>query len=238
VSYDYDAIVIGSGLGGLATASLLAKVTVPSGLTFISFMYPGLLPGNGPGFNSRGIVQTTNYIQPQSAHSGVPRYLIGRAVLEAESLDQAVKIATVTPRAFPWHHNLASLPEARSLSLETYPGRRSVHEVKDLMVHTNHLLHPEMTVASAGEQDVPYISSTTRYKVLTEKIAFQGPPQDADGMLELLCLHEGRPYSPCRHPEGDIHGITLGTAVFEAPDLAMTLYHGNPCLGVKQRYTL
>lgn len=216
----------------------VARVRPPSGVEFISFVYPGLLPGNGPGFNSRGIVQTTNYIEPSKPHMGVPRYIIGRAVLEAQSLDRAVEIATVTPRAFPWHHNLASLPEAKLLSLETYPGRHDVLEVKDLMVHTNHLLHPAMTAQGAGEQDVPYISSTTRYNVLTEKIAFQGPPKEAEGMVDLLSLHEGKPYSPCRHPEGEIRGITLGTAVFEAPQLAMTLYHGNPCEGFKKRYTL
>ncbi|MHC4942713.1 MAG: C45 family autoproteolytic acyltransferase/hydrolase [Planctomycetota bacterium] len=216
----------------------VAKVHPPNGVDFISFVYPGLLPGNGPGFNIRGVVQTTNYIQPRSVVDGIPRYFIGRAVLEAKSLDEAVGIITGGPRAYPWHHNLASLPDARLLSLETMPDRHHLQEVEGLMVHTNHLLHPEMTLEGAGEQDVPYESSTTRYRVLTQAIARGPSPVDSEEMLELLCLHEGKPYSPCRHPEGDVHGITLGTAVFEAPQKAMTLFHGNPCRGFKKRYSL
>jgi hypothetical protein len=216
----------------------VAKVQPPSGVDFISFVYPGLLPGNGPGFNSRGVVQTTNYIQPRKVAFGIPRYFIGRAVMEARSLDEAVGLITTGPRAFPWHHNLASLPDARLLSLEAMPDRFHLEEVEGLMVHTNHLIHPEMIVEGAGEQDVPYESSTTRYRVLTRAIQRGRPPVNGEEMLELLSLHEGKPYSPCRHPEGDVHGITLGTAVFEAPDVAMTLYHGNPCRGLKKRYSL
>ena len=76
----------------------VAKVTPPSGVRFISFVYPGLLPGNGPGFNDRGICQTTNYIEPKEVARGVPRYFVGRSVLEAKSLDEAVSLATCRER--------------------------------------------------------------------------------------------------------------------------------------------
>jgi hypothetical protein len=216
----------------------VAHVTPPSGVSFIAFVYPGLLPGNGPGFNSRGVVQTTNYIEPRAVGDGVPRYLIGRAILEALSLDQAVEMATEKGRAFSWHHNLASLPDGILLSVETYPGRFDVLEVEGTYAHTNHFLHPEMAGDGGATLDVPYESSLTRMRVLQKTFEAQGAPTTADAMLDCLSLHEGRPYSPCRHPEGDIHGITLGTAVFMAPELAMTLYHGNPCQGFRKRYTL
>jgi hypothetical protein len=97
----------------------LARVTPPSGVKFVAFVYPGLLPGNGPSFNDRGIVQTTNYIEPRGVPEGIPRYILGRAILEAPTLDEAVALATIEPRAFSYHHNLVSLTEGRYLSVET-----------------------------------------------------------------------------------------------------------------------
>lgn len=221
----------------------LARVTPPSGMTFLSFVYPGLLPGNGPGFNAAGIVQTTNYIEPMGLAGGVPRYFIGRAIMEARNLNEAVRIATMTPRAFSWHFNLASLPERRILSLETvaYPEHRNdLLEVEGLYVHTNHLLHRSLSVDAAGGRsyDVPYLSSTIRLNVLGRAIAERGTPNSVEEIISLLSLHEGRPYSPCRHPEKEVHGSTLGTAVFTAPSIGMTLYHGNPCRGFARTYSL
>jgi predicted choloylglycine hydrolase len=222
----------------------LVKVTPPSGVTFLSFVYPGLLPGNGPSVNDAGLVQTTNYIQPRRVADGIPRYFIGRAILEAKSLDEAVSLATMTPRAFSYHHNLVHLPERRILSVEVaaYPEHKhSVEEVDGLYVHTNHFLHPGMTgKEKTGPQpyDVPYESSTTRMAVLSRAIEKKGPPANVEEIMKLLTLHKGQPYSPCRHPEGDVHGATLGTAVFRAPAKTMTLFHGNPCRGLRREHTV
>jgi hypothetical protein len=215
----------------------LLKVTPTSEVKFLSFVYPGLLPGVGPTVNSCGIVQTTNYIHPRRVLDGIPRYFIARAILESKSLDQAVSLATLKGRAFPCHHNIASLKEARLLSIETFPGRHHILEVQGGHLHTNHFVHPEMSASDPKDGCVPYESSTTRYRVLMKAIKSEGhPPTTPAEMIKLLSLHDGRPHSPCRHPAGRIQGVTLGTAIFEAPELAMTLYHGNPCLGNGRPY--
>jgi hypothetical protein len=146
------------------------------------------------------------------------------------------------PRAFSYHHNLVSLTEGRILSVETaaYPQHRhDVMEVEGAYLHTNHFLHPAMLEGGAeGERpyDVPYISSTTRMDVISRAIERNGAPSSVEEAMEFLTLHEGRPYSPCRHPEGDIHGVTLGTAVFESPRISMKLFHGNPCQGLVKEH--
>jgi hypothetical protein len=222
----------------------VARVTPPGGVTFLAFVYPGLLPGNGPGFNDRGVAQTTNYIQPRMVAEGVPRYFISRAILEARSLDEAVELATSGPRAFPFHHNLVSLDEGRILSVETAAWPEQVHdivEVEGFYIHTNHFLHPAMTEADGDGNrpyDAPYVSSTTRMEVLSSAVEERGEPSDVDGMLGLLSLHAGKPYSPCRHPEGDVRGVTLGTAVFRSPGKTMTLYHGNPCMRLRREHAI
>ena len=217
----------------------LLKVRPPSGVVFVNFVYPGLLPGLGPGLNSRGIVQTVNYIQPRRAFDGIPRYFISRAILESETLGQAVSLATMKDRAFPCHHTIASLREARLLSIETFPGRHHTIEVHGGHLHTNHLVHREMQVSGPHLRCVSYRSTVTRCRVLKEAIASAGSePTRTDDMVRMLSLHEGEPYSPCVHPQGKVHAATLGTAVFEAPERAMTFYHGNPCRGYCKRYEL
>lgn len=201
----------------------------PSGVAFATLVYPGTLPGNGPGLNERGVVQTTNYIGPCAPADGVPRYVLGRAVLEAADLDEALAMATSPDRAFPWHHNLAWLPEGRLLSVETWPGRHHVRDVAGLHLHTNHLVHPEM--ADLPERrDYLDRSSLPRLAAL-ERVARERPLLGRDDLLAALRDHDGEPCHVCRHPGDAVPGVTVGAALFEAPQVAMTLVGGPPCRG-------
>jgi hypothetical protein len=201
----------------------------PSGVPFACLVYPGTLPGNGPGLNARGVVQTTNYIGPCRVPGGIPRYFIGRAVLEAENLEHAVSLATTEGRAFPWHHNLADLPGGRLISLETWPDRHHRREVDGLHLHTNHLIHPEM-------RDLPertdYLdrSSLPRLEAL-ERLTTTRPPREREAMVDLLRDHSGSPCRVCRHAGDEVPGVTLAAAVFESPRVEMTLIDGPPCRG-------
>jgi len=199
------------------------------GRSFRCLCYPGFIPGNSPGFNDAGIVQTTNYIPCSEWKVGIPRYILDRAILDAKSLDEAVKIATHPERAYGNHHNLASTKERRILSVETTATKHEVHEVHGVYFHTNHLSLPSM-------KDLPQFpgeSSLSRHKVLTKETAGW---QDAfsvrvSDIVLALCSHEGKPNSVCRHAEHDTDAVTLGTAVFEIPKATFRLYRNNPCLG-------
>jgi predicted choloylglycine hydrolase len=70
------------------------KAHPPSGVSYVSFVYPGMITGVGPSINSRGIILTTNYIASLNPLPGIPRYFLGRAILEAKSLDEAFKFAS------------------------------------------------------------------------------------------------------------------------------------------------
>jgi predicted choloylglycine hydrolase len=77
----------------------ILKVIPPSGVSYLSLVYPGIITGNGPSMNNRGIIQTTNYIGSIDSEAGFPRYILGRAVLEAKDLNEAVDLSTMEPRA-------------------------------------------------------------------------------------------------------------------------------------------
>ncbi|MEJ2634430.1 MAG: C45 family autoproteolytic acyltransferase/hydrolase [Calditrichia bacterium] len=212
----------------------MVKVYPPSGVNFISLVYPGILTGNGPSLNSRGIVQTTNYIGGLRSEPGIPRYVLGRAILEAADLEEAEQIATLTPRAYPYHHNLASFEEGRYLSVETVPGLAQSISPAGIYVHTNHLLHDQ--TAKYAHEDSVYknSSSMSRYSVIEQNLKKIKPEEDLspENLLSILSSHEQAPYSPCRHPRGKITGQTLATAFFDLGKGLFRLYRGNPCKAV------
>ena len=222
------------GHAAYADQMFVVRANPPSGVSFVSMVYPGILMGNGPSLNSNGVVQTTNYIGCTRSEVGVPRYVLGRAILEAKDLKEARQIATFTPRAHPYHHNLASSEKRRYYSLETVPGAAVVGQPKGIYVHTNHLVFE-------GTRDYPYedveyrqTSSMPRYAVLSEfaRVLARARLRQSN-LLAMLSSHERAPYSPCRHPLREVRGQTLGTAFFDLRSGTFRLYHGNPCVAVR-----
>ncbi len=219
--------------GDEAYADLMffVKESQPGKPAFVGLSYPGILPGNGPAINSAGLILTTNFIASKSWRLGVPRYFIDRAVLDARSLDQARLVACNRQRAFGFHFNLASVTEKKIISLETSLDRQESYEVEGLYVHTNHLLLPGMRDVP---QDIDYVggSSTTRYEVLSKiKAGYDKRLPEIGGadLVKALSSHEGAPYSPCRHPQDQLHGQTLACSLFDLDDGSWTFYPGNPC---------
>lgn len=209
---------------------LLMRATPPSGISFAALVYPGTIPGNGPGVNSRGIAQSTNYISMcQPVDTGIPRYFLGRAVLEAESLEQAVELATTDGRAFPWHHNLASLPDARLISLETWPGRDHATEVAGVHLHTNNLLHEEM---QGLNERAGYLETSSRPRLAAlRRYVESREVSSGEELLGALRDRSGAPCHVCRRPGDEVPGVTVATAIFQAPRVEMTLVEGPPCDG-------
>jgi predicted choloylglycine hydrolase len=210
----------------------IAKVFPPSGVSFIALSYPGIMIGNGPGMNSKGIVQSTNFIGAVSWKPGIPRYFLNRAVLESISLDHAIQVSTHPSRAFAYRHNLGSFTSQKMIILEVTPWQYEIFEPSGNYCHTNHLL---LSSTAPFPQDEEYVnkSSVSRLEALSGQLATKGEEainyQDA---LSMISSHENAPYSPCRHPDGEIAGQTLGTAVFDFNKRIMSVYKGNPCESV------
>ncbi|MBN2494562.1 MAG: hypothetical protein JXR96_08235 [Deltaproteobacteria bacterium] len=221
--------------GDLAYADLMfcLRISQTGKPAFMCLSYPGILPGNAPAVNEAGLVLTTNFIASSDWKPGVPRYFLDRAILDATSLDQALQIACMPERAFAFHFNLGSMREQRLLSVETSTSGHAVHEVEGLYLHTNHLILPGMRQAA---QDMDYVngSSMSRFRVL-EKIKRElerdlGAVRGRD-LIRALSSHEGAPYSPCRHPIGEIRGATLASSLFDLRSGLWRVWAGNPCQG-------
>ena len=206
------------------------KVRPPSGITYLYFVYPGTITGNGPGLNKEGIFQTTNYISSTKSEIGIPRYILGRAVLESKSIKEALDILTTEPRAYPYHHNIGAMNEGTYLSLETTPEGWQVEEPSGLYYHTNHLLLDKTKEYQFEDLEYKTNSSLSRYQVIEDEVQnLDRETIKKESLQNILASHQKAPYSPCRHPQGDVTGITLGTAFFDIGNRLFRLYKGNPC---------
>jgi hypothetical protein len=199
--------------------------------------YPGILPGNAPWINSEGVMMTTNFIASREVKLGVGRYFLDRQAMTAATIEETVSICSHADRAYAFHHVIGSRTERRIIGLEVTASKLERYDGDGLYLHTNHLLLPTM----AGEpQDTEYVesSSMSRWQVLNRWR--DGLPDDArlDGaqLLQALSSHEQRPYSPCRHPEGEVRGATLLNALFDLEAGSVRIHKGQPCQGAYTDY--
>lgn len=77
----------------------LVDVALDDAPGYLSFYYPGSLPGHTFGANRAGLVQTINNLRTRLRQRGLPRMLLARAVLDCATLDEAVALLRDAPRA-------------------------------------------------------------------------------------------------------------------------------------------
>ena len=116
----------------------VVRVAVDDCPTFTALSYPGFLPGNAFGFNEFGILHSINHVAPRPVKAGVARHFIARSLLEARSLEDAVRRVAIHDRAAGFNYNIGSCAERRIISAEVSPERHHVHEVQGYYTHTNH----------------------------------------------------------------------------------------------------
>ncbi|MDR8729274.1 C45 family autoproteolytic acyltransferase/hydolase [Burkholderia pseudomultivorans] len=139
---------------------LLVEVRPHGKPGFISFYYPGSLPGHTFAANYAGIAQAINNLRIRTPAAGVPRMILARAVLDATSLDAALDVLRTHERASGFHHTLGATGDARLLSVEASVARCSIVDVARLAGHANHLVHP----GSEAEAQIVTQSSADRQR--------------------------------------------------------------------------
>jgi hypothetical protein len=219
------------GDAGYLEHMFMLKVRPESGVSFLCASYPGILPGNAPWVNDRGVVMTTNFIYTKEVKLGVGRYFLDRLSMEAKTLEDALKICRHPERAYAFHHVIGSVPDSRVVSLEVTPSLEALTEIDGIFIHTNHLIAPSL-VKEAQDEEYVSTSSRTRWDVLSkwkEELPKDVSEVTEEQIIGALMSHEGKPYSPCRHPEGDIGGATLLTALFNLEEKTMRVYKLQPC---------
>jgi len=186
----------------------LVHVRPEAGEEFTAFVYPGSVPGHTFAVTQSGLVQAVNNIRSRNMGIGLPRMLLGRAVLQCQSLDQAVRTIETAPRAGAFHFTLAQRGDSRIFSIEFTHGRTSATIVEQPCCHANHLVHDAMTC----ERQTVTPSSAARQRrgdeILRAKLARNTDP------LSILWDKEDRTLPILREQPDDPDGEnTLATAL-------------------------
>lgn len=190
---------------------------------FVSFYYPGSLPGHTFAANRAGLVQAINNLRIRTPTTGVPRMILARAVLDTYSLHEAVRLLSDVPRASGFHHTLGCVGDARLLSIEATVRRCSVVADKPRFGHANHMIHD----GCDGEAQIVTDSSRDRQARVDALLPALRTPVSDDALLRILQdqAPTGLPvYRDDPHDPDDEN--TLATALFriETDGVAMQVY--------------
>ncbi|MBN3853751.1 peptidase C45 [Paraburkholderia sp. Ac-20340] len=152
---------------------------------FVSFYYPGSLPGHTFAASRAGVAQAINNVRIRAPRAGVPRMILARAVLDAATLDDALALLRDTPRASGFHHTVGGLDATgavRVYSVEATAQRTSVLEVSAPSGHANHLIH----AGHANEAQIVTESSRDRQARLADLVPALGAQPDGAAFVRTL----------------------------------------------------
>jgi len=199
----------------------VVRVAVDDCPTFTVLSYPGFLPGNAFGFNEFGILHSINNVAPRPIKVGLSRHFLARALLDARTLDDAIRVITMPDRASGFNYNIGSLSERQVVSVEVSPEGHHVHAVQGYYTHTNHYLE-----LKEQKQEITLSSRKRLERSLT--LCRSTPPNDVGHVLALLGDQTDRDYPIYRGATFPDTDATLCSALYDLDRRELRIYWGNP----------
>lgn len=158
---------------GFAGACGLARIRPIDAPAFISFVYPGSLPGHTFAVNRAGLAITVNNIRARRADfTGLPRMVLTRALLATQTPSQAVALLQAHPRMGAFHLGMGQTATACTWSVEFGQAAVSVQPIRQARrVHANHAIHET-------QRDLPQVitASSAHRQARGETLLAQGAP--------------------------------------------------------------
>ena len=193
---------------------------------FTALSYPGFLCGNAFGFNAEGICFSVDSVQPRDARVGLGRHFIARSLLEARSLDDAIRRLTVPGRASGFSYTIGSISDRRIVLVEVAPEHHYVREIHGAYFHANH--YREL----ADVDQIIHPSSRARVeraRAMMQEHGLAGlSDQGAAGVLAILGDEADEQYPIYRAATAPDQSTTLCTALFDLDARQLRIYTGHP----------
>lgn len=199
------------GLPQLRSDCAIVHAKPNEGTAFVSFLYPGSIPGHTFAVNEFGVVATVNNLRPTDIPAGLPRQILGRAALEATSIDEAVMAVSTLPRAGAFHHAFAQAGSTRIVSIEATSTGTAVVDVLQARGHANHRVNDLVDQA----QQIITASSASRQQRVNQLMENVSGCLDAAQALAILRDDNDThlPIYRCAPDDPDDEN-TLATAIF------------------------
>uniref|UniRef100_UPI00333ECA39 C45 family peptidase n=1 Tax=Castellaniella defragrans TaxID=75697 RepID=UPI00333ECA39 len=140
---------------GFANRCGLVEVRPADGPAFVSFIYPGSIPGHTFAVNDAGLAMTVNNIRARRSAAGVPRMILTRAILALDSPAAALALLRDQPRAGAFHLGIGRAGAGATCSVEFSARSVSVeHVAAGRRLHANHAIH-------TGQAGLPQIMTAS-----------------------------------------------------------------------------
>ncbi|MBN1220994.1 MAG: hypothetical protein JXM69_18885 [Anaerolineae bacterium] len=204
---------------------------------FLAMTYGGLLPNIG--FNAAGIAQCCDSVYPSDCRIGLPRLIVSRAVLGAQTPAEAIRHMLVPQRAAGYNHLLAH-QSGELYNVEVSARSFAILYAEDGYVgHTNHYL--DFNMQAIEDEPDELVSSRVRYfralrllKNTTKHTikSFQTIQRDHLNYPDSICSHA------IDYPDPLDREKTINALVIDLTAGVMHLAWGNPCQNPYHTYHL
>lgn len=203
----------------------IVHATPTEDTAFVSFAYPGSIPGHTFATNVNQLVMTVNNIRSLDAKPGIPRMVLCRAILSQPSVEAAIHLLRSHVRSGAFHLSLCDAYSSIH-SVEFNRADVSVEPIEHLGFHANHAIH-------AAQRDYPQIiTGSSGYRQVQGERLLQDArtrPNSTVDALAILGNHEHDTYPIYRREANDSDNEnTMATAdfLFEGHNLIWSVYDG------------
>lgn len=196
------------------------------------------------GFNAAGLGLCTNTLvsERDAGRRGVPYHVMLRALLDAESLDQASRILHSAQRALSANYLVAD-SSGQAANFETIAGDardvRTTRPQAGLLAHANHFLAAEFAPIDAYVGNSPH--SVTRLEDMWHGLNAR-PRPSVQRLQEILRSHQHAPNGICSHPDVAAHPLyarcTVASIVADLTAGEVWFTDGPPCAAAYEPFTL
>jgi isopenicillin-N N-acyltransferase like protein len=218
----------------MSETMIVLEAEQDDGPNFVTVVEAGLLAKVG--FNAAGIGVATNALisDQDRGEPGVPYHVILRALLDAETMTQALAAINNQSRASSANY-LVAHRDGEAVDVETAPGNYtrvySDFTADDILAHTNHFAASSFDLRDVGLWNGP--DSPFRLTRLTRLLWRDEGQLSPERLQVLLADHFNRPHSLCRHPDPGAPPLeqyaTVASVIMDLETQTMWLADGNPC---------
>jgi isopenicillin-N N-acyltransferase-like protein len=197
-------------------------------LPFLAMTYGGLLPNIG--FNAVGIAQCCDSVYSTDIRIGIPRVVVSRAVLAADTPSDAIRETLVPLRAAGYNHLIAH--ESGELYNVEVSARQFaiIYAENGCVVHTNHFLDPGMRAVENESDEL--IATRVRY-FRAHRLINMSNKHTVKSLQAIQRDHVNHPGAICSHQDAEIDPFdrekTINAIVMDLTSRVMHLAWGNPC---------
>jgi isopenicillin-N N-acyltransferase like protein len=200
---------------------------------FVTVVEAGLLAKFG--LNSSGVALLTNALVTgaDTGEAGVPFHVLLRAILDSETISDALSALGRARRASSANYLIAD-EDGVAIDVEAAPGDASAlylgYPDNDVLLHTNHFVNGfdgrELSILAMPDSPV-------RLERLRQLFAERAGPVDVSFLEAVLADHVTYPLGVCCHPDPRLpepdQSLTLAAAVVDVRRRTLWLASGNPC---------